>query len=122
MKAIVQPLPTALARRTFLAGGGVSLGAMALSSLLARSLPAAATDMKSRGVISPLHLPPKIKRVIWLYMSGRPSHLDTFDYKRELVRRVCGPMPDAVSAGQPVAQLRGKNQLKSVRPLFPFAK
>ena len=34
-------LPTPIARRTFLAGSGVSLGAMALSSLLARSLPAA---------------------------------------------------------------------------------
>jgi Protein of unknown function (DUF1501) len=122
MNAIVQPLPTAVARRTFLAGGGVSLGAMALSGLLARSLPAAAADMKSRGVLSPLHLPPKIKRVIWLYMSGGPSHLETFDYKHELVRRSGEPMPDSVTAGQPIAQLQGKSQLKILGPLFPFAR
>jgi len=122
MKEIVQPLPTAVARRTFLAGGGVSLGALALSGLLARSLPAAATDMKSRGVITPLHLSPRIKRVIWLYMSGGPSHLETFDYKQELVRRSGEPMPDSVTTGQPIAQLQGKSQLKILGPLFPFAK
>ena len=66
-------LPASLARRTFLAQSGVSLGAMALSSLLARSLSAAATsDGASRGVLRELHHPPKIKRVIWLYMSGQP--------------------------------------------------
>src|SRR5262245_37844144 len=122
MKAIVQPLPTAVARRTFLAGGSVSLGAMALSGLLARSLPAAPTDMKSRGVISPMHLQPRIKRVIWLYMSGGPSHLETFDFKPELVRRSGEPMPDSVTAGQPIAQLQGKSQLKILGPLFPFAR
>src|SRR5262245_56404237 len=122
MKAIVQPLPTAVARRTFLAGGSVSLGAMALSGLLARSLPAAPTDMKSNGVITSLHLPPRIKRVIWLYMSGGPSHLETFDFKPELARHNGEPMPDSVTAGQPIAQLQGKSQLKILGPLFPFAR
>src|SRR5438552_10462013 len=118
MTAPDQPLPTHVARRTFLAGGGVSLGAMALSGLLGRSLPAAIVEMKSRGVVSPLHLPPKIKRVIWLYMSGGPSHLETFDYKPELVRRSGEPMPDSVIAGQPIAQLQGKSQLKILGPTF----
>src|SRR4051812_32355736 len=77
MKATVQPLPIPLARRTFLTGGGVSLGAIALSGLLGRSLPAATGDTKFQDAISPLHLPPRIKPVIWLYMSGGPSHLET---------------------------------------------
>jgi Protein of unknown function (DUF1501) len=118
----VPSLPTPLARRTFLAGGGVSLGAMALSSLLARSLPAATSDPKSRGVIKAFHHPPKIKRVIWLYMSGGPSHLETFDYKPVLARLSGQPMPDSVTAGQPIAQLQGKSQLKILGPLFPFAR
>jgi hypothetical protein len=83
------PLPLPIARRTFLARGGVSLGAMALSSLLSRPLPAAGGELRSRGVIQPLHRSARIKRVIWLYMSGGPSHLETFDYKPELARR-CG--------------------------------
>ena len=115
-------LPPAIARRTFLAGGGVSLGAMALSSLLGRSLPAATSDWKSRGVIAALHHPPKIKRVIWLYMSGGPSHLETFDYKPELARRTGQSMPESVTKGQPIAQLQGTSQLKVLGPLFDFAK
>ena len=118
----VPSLPTPVARRTFLAGSGVSLGAMALSSLLARSLPAATSDPKSRGVIKTFHHPPKIKRVIWLYMSGGPSHLETFDYKPELARRTGRPMPESVTSGQPIAQLQGKSQLKILGPLFPFAR
>jgi hypothetical protein len=116
-------LPAALARRTFLAQAGVSLGAMALSSLLSRSLPAAATsDGASRGTLRELHHPPKIKRVIWLYMSGGPSHLETFDYKPELARRSGEPMPDSFTAGQPIAQLQGRSQLKCLGPLFDFAR
>src|SRR5262245_60773781 len=121
MLPIATSLPKSIARRTFLAGGGVSLGAMALSGLLARSVPAA-TDIRSRGVIAPFHHPPKIKRVIWLYMSGGPSHLETFDFKPELARRNGEPMPESVTTGQPIAQLQGKNQLKILGPLFPFAR
>jgi hypothetical protein len=116
-------LPAALARRTFLAQSGVSLGAMALSTLLARSLPAAATsDGGTRGILRELHHPPKIKRVIWLYMSGGPSHLETFDYKPELARRSGEPMPDSFTAGQPIAQLQGRSQLKCLGPLFDFGR
>jgi hypothetical protein len=92
---------------------------MALSSLLARSLPAAA-DVRARGVLQPLHHSPRIKRVIWLYMSGGPSHLETFDYKPELARRGGEPMPDSVTSGQPIAQLQGKSRLKILAPLFDF--
>ena len=80
---------------------------MALSSLLARSLPAATSEIKSRGAIRELHHPPKIKRVIFLYMSGGPSHLETFDYKPELARRDGQPMPESFTKGQPIAQLQG---------------
>ena len=116
------PIPTPVARRTFLAGSGVSLGAMALSGLLARTLPAATTDSKSRGVIRTFHHPPQIKRVIWLYMSGGPSHLETFDYKPELARHSGEPMPESVTTGQPIAQLQGNSRLKILGPQFPFAR
>ena len=115
-------LPAPIARRTFLAGGGVSLGAMALSSLLSRSLPAATNELKLNGELKALHHPPKIKRVIWLYMSGGPSHLETFDYKPELAKRSGEPMPESVTKGQPIAQLQGTSQLKMLGPLFDFAR
>jgi len=116
-------LPPAVARRAFLAQSGVSLGAMALSSLLARSLAAGSTsEARSRGVIREFHHPPRIKRVIWLYMSGGPSHLETFDYKPELAKRSGEPMPESFTKGQPIAQLQGKSQLKVLGPLFDFAR
>lgn len=37
------------------------------------------------GVVRPFHVPPKAKRVIWLYMAGGMTHLDTFDHKPKLV-------------------------------------
>src|SRR5262245_27789315 len=115
-------LPIPVARRAFLAGSGVSLGAMALSALTARSLPAAISQSRSHGAIRALHHPPRIKRVIWLYMAGGPSHLETFDYKPELVRHSGEPMPESVTRGQPIAQLQGNSRLKILGPLFPFTR
>src|SRR5262249_34469659 len=60
-----------------------------------------------RGVIRPLHRPAKAKRVIWLYMAGGPSHLETFDYKPKLAEMHGKPMPESFTKGQPIAQLQG---------------
>ena len=55
---------------------------LALNSLLDREADGAA--VASKGVVNPLHHPPKAKRVIFLYQAGGPSHLETFDYKPKL--------------------------------------
>src|SRR6188472_2833846 len=106
-------------RRTFLQAAGLGLGAVALNLLLQRD--AAAAD-KYRGLSGFPHHKPKAKRVIWLYMSGGPSHLETFDWKPKLARRNGQPMPESVTKGQPIAQLQGKSQLKVLGPLFKFAR
>ena len=41
------------------------------------------------------HFTPKARSVIWLFMSGGPSHVDTFDYKPELQRRHGQTVPGA---------------------------
>ena len=112
------------ARRAFLARGGMGLGSLALASLLQRTGFGAggAASLLSRGMVSPLHFVPKARRVIFLYMSGGPSHLETFDYKPELAKRGGQPMPESVTKGQPIAQLQGKSQLKILPPLFEFKK
>jgi hypothetical protein len=115
-------LSTAIARRTFFAETGISLGSMALAGLLPRGNAANAAAQQLRGALQTLHHPPRIKRVIWLYMSGGPSHLETFDYKPELARRSGEGMPPSVTSGQPIAQLQGKSQLKILGPLFSFAR
>ena len=94
--------PTALKRRTFLNQAGLGLGMTAFHSLLSRDLSAAS---------GPQGLSPKLaraKRVIFLCMSGGPSHLETFDYKPKLDQMDGKPMPDSFTKGQPIAQLQGQ--------------
>jgi hypothetical protein len=104
-----------LTRRTFLTTTGVGLGSVALNLLLNRDARAAAP----RGLPGFPNFPPKVKRVIFLYMSGGPSHLETFDYKPELAKLDGKPMPESFTRGQQLAQLQGK-ELKILRPLTKF--
>jgi hypothetical protein len=116
-----------LARRVFLRQAATSLGATALASLLApeRAGRAAAADgdllRQSRGVLSPLHHAPKVKRVIVLTMAGGPSHLETFDFKPKLAEMHGQPMPESLTRGQPIAQLQGA-KLNCFAPQHPFKK
>jgi hypothetical protein len=119
-------IPTSIARRTFLYRGGLSIGSMALMTLLPRGLVRAATgDDRSasgrRGVIDPLHRTAKARRIIWLYMAGGMSHLDTFDHKPLLEKLHGRPMPQSVTQGQQIAQLQGQ-ELKVFAPQHPFRK
>jgi hypothetical protein len=57
--------------------------------------------------------------VIFLYMAGGPSHLETFDYKPKLAAIDGQPMPDSFTKGQPIAQLQGA-KLLALRPQFGF--
>ena len=76
-------------RRTFLGQGAAGLGLLALNSLLSPRLLSAAQKAAatgSKGVVNPLHFPPKAKRVIFLYQAGGPSHLETLRSKAEAGR------------------------------------
>src|SRR5438128_2253380 len=91
-----------LNRRTFLAHGATGLGAIALTSLLRggellgappppRPLTRPAPPLAAR----PPHFSPRAKRVLVIFCSGACSHLDTWDYKPELIKRHGQPMPGA---------------------------
>ena len=72
-------------RRTALARCGAGLGLLGLTGLLADdALGAAADDPLAPR---PPHFPARAKRVIWLFINGGPSQVDTFDYKPELSKR-----------------------------------
>jgi hypothetical protein len=100
-------------RRQFLRRAGqFSLGAIALEALLPRGMgavnPISATDpMVSR----PPHFAPKVKRIIYLHMSGGPPHLDLFDYKPELVKRDGQYAPDDFVKGKKFAFTSGTPRL-----------
>ncbi len=114
-----------LTRRAFLGRSTRGIGALALASLLNRSIASAAptvagaTADRWTGVVNPFHFAPKAKRVIWLYMAGGPSHLETLDHKPKLAEMDGKPMPESFTKGQPIAQLQGA-QLKCLRPQHEF--
>jgi hypothetical protein len=99
--------PATPCRRIFLRAGGLGLGSVALQGLLGRDR-AAADAIGQGGHLGRLHHPARAKQVIFLCLAGGPSHLETFDPKPELAKIDGQPMPESVTAGQPVAQLQGK--------------
>ena len=81
-------------RRGFLRDAGLGFGAMALASLLGEECRGnAGGGLAAAG--SPPHHPPRARRVIWLFMTGAPSQVDTWDYKPELQARGGQPLPGA---------------------------
>jgi hypothetical protein len=76
-------------RRDFLRRAGAGFGMIALASILAdEGLLAAEPDPTALNPLAPKppHHPAKARRVIFLFMSGGPSHLETFDPKPDLQR------------------------------------
>ncbi len=84
-----------LSRRAWLRAAGLGFGSISLSALLAsESIAQQATGQ----IASPLaarepHFAPKAKRVIFLFMHGGPSSIDTFDPKERLSRDHGKPLP-----------------------------
>src|SRR5882724_8517919 len=71
-----------LTRRQALSMVGGGMGMVALSNMVSGSLQAATPDMiGTKGALPQLHFKPRAKRVIFLFMNGGVSHVDTFDYK-----------------------------------------
>jgi len=90
-----------LDRRSFLRDAGTGLGGIALLSLLADQRLLAKEPLRPQwrpeAPLAPRAAPnaPRAKQVLMIFCSGAVSHLDTFDYKPELVKRDGQPMPGA---------------------------
>lgn len=82
------------ARRRFLRDAGLGFGAVALASMLARESHADGGAGAVPTEASP-HFPARARRVVWLFMTGAPSQVDTWDYKPELQARSGQPLPGA---------------------------
>src|SRR5581483_8849290 len=72
-------------RRVFLSDLGMGFTGLALSAMLQRDGVARASDSNPPPDGLP-HFTPKAKSVIWIFLSGGYSHLETFDYKPALNR------------------------------------
>jgi len=86
---------TGIDRRQLLQSCGAGFGAIALHEMLARSAVANAGSRSDGSKLSRYsqHFPARAKRVIFLFMHGGPSHVDTFDYKPLLEKHHGEPLP-----------------------------
>ncbi len=89
---------TMLTRRELLARMGNGFAALGLASLLSADAQSARAAAPSAAALNPLApkmppLPAKAKRVIFLFMNGGPSHVDTFDPKPMLTKYHGQPLP-----------------------------
>src|SRR6187551_2542271 len=84
-------------RRDFLSRAGAGFGALALAYLLEREAVTAAPAEAHTDALAakPAHFPAKAKSVIFLFMEGGPSHLDTFDPKPKLNELAGQRIPDS---------------------------
>ncbi len=83
------PSPAYPTRRSFLRRAGNGLGILALAGLLDQKGLLAAEEDRSLNPLAPRppNFPAKAKSVIWLFMNGGPSQVDTWDYKPELEKQ-----------------------------------
>jgi len=99
-----------LQRRQFIQGGGLSLGGLALSSLMNE-----ASAVTGRA--------PKAKRIIYLFMHGGPSQLDLFDHKPGLKKLHGQELPASVRGDQRLTGMTsGQKSLPITSSMFRFAR
>lgn len=101
----LQQIEKIIDRREFLTKTSLGLGAMALGSLLGTDKLLASTGNDNpisgpNGISGLPHFIPKAKRIIYLFQSGGPSQLETFDYKPKLYDMQGQELPGSVRGGQ----------------------
>jgi hypothetical protein len=114
-------LPRFNSRRDFLFKAGTGFGALALATLLDQDglLPASQQTVGGENVLAlaprPGHHPARARSIIFLFMEGGPSHLDTFDWKPELNRRHGQRLPSSVAPVLTPMGVGGNNLLGTRR-------
>jgi hypothetical protein len=100
-------------RRHFFGQCGLSLGTMALGSMLQPTSTRAAESSPSANPLAPRppHFAPKAKRVIYLFMAGGPSQLDLFDDKPKLRELSGQQVPASFTAEKRFAFIKGDAKL-----------
>src|SRR5207247_608740 len=112
-------LPLEYSRRAFLRNAGGGFGLLALTALLAEDGLLADENDRARNPLAAHtgHHRARAKNVIFLFMSGGPSHLETFDPKPELARLHGQPLPASFG---PVATRRAVERNRLFAPRFRF--
>ena len=115
----VREVALTMTRRQMFCQTAGGIGAVALSSLIEPGL--FADTHQSGGLAGLPHFAPKARRVIYLFQSGAPSHIDLFDYKPKLKELHGTELPDSIRRGQRVTEMTHKQKsFPCVSSIFNF--
>ncbi len=116
-----------MTRRQLFGKGATGIGIAALASLFEQeafghSKPNPAKNpLATHGALPALHFAPKAKRVIYLFQSGAPSHIDLFDYKPKLKDYQGQELPASVRNGQRITGMTsGQKSFPCAASIFKF--
>src|SRR4029079_17311429 len=113
-----------VSRRHFFGTSAAGIGGVAIASLIGDSFGGTAQAATGDAGSQPhLQIPPRVKRVIYLFQAGGPAQQDLFDYKPLLNERNVRQLPEYVRGGQ---RLTGMSAQQASIPLagsiFKFAR
>ena len=104
-------------RRLLLRGAASSIGVAALSSLMSQDAVAETNGPITGGT----HFAPRAKRVVYLFQSGGPSHLELFDPKPKLRGLHGTELPDSIRRSQRLTGMTsGQKSFPVIAPKFGF--
>lgn len=114
--------PVYRSRREFLERGSLGLGAIALSNLLHESQATASPAENGQAALVTAAAGAKAKRVIYLFQSGGPSHLDLFDPKPETADMFDKDIPDSIFGTQRISgMVANQSRFPYVPTMYEFA-
>ncbi len=127
MDDLEQELQLMLTRRQLFGKTATGIGIAALNSIIGNGSASAVTPNSNTSVkigmgsLGEPHYAPKAKRVIYLFQSGAPSHLDLFDYKPNLQKHFGIDLPDTIRMGQRITGMTSGQKTLPVAPsIFKF--
>ncbi len=121
MDTLLKEIGLTINRRQFFSRMSTGIGGMALGSLLVPDLFAPKTEADLAPAPGLPHFAPKAKRIIYLFQSGAPSQLESFDYK-PLLRKMMGEdLPESVRGGQRLTGMTaGQDRFPLVGSYYDF--
>jgi hypothetical protein len=114
-----------LTRRRLFGRAAEGIGVAALASVLAGEARGEGREARgeTHGALPRLHFAPKAKRVVYLFQSGGPAHIDLFDHKPQLREHNGQELPASVRMGQRITGMTsGQKSFPCAASIFNYSR